>query len=863
VTLSSRWRRAAAAAVAAATLVPFAATAAAAPDRTATTTKYQRSEFLQRALGVPANTVIESVTYDRFQNLLRHTGNFALLIGDPATDSTFAARAVAVDAAARAAGVEKVYWFNPNLTGGAKIGTGTVPNLDIRDSGAIKLVSASRDKFKDAWQNLVAQSLGNGVTATQSGAGTQSQAVVTTVGQPTATTNDSVDPIYDYSTGATPANLTDSYFLVYNTDARSGAAADKVVSWVNLTDDAAAATKVAAAIAGKQFARVEQFAWWQEEANERQRVGTQSTPSQNPEVPVLTDADNVAADGGWRVNQITYPELIDLLDHSTDADAVILFGGTWCPNTRAVLPFINKDAQKNNVTVYNFDTVLDGGKVAGNPTGGANPLQTRNGHGNADAEGNRTFPSYVYGELVSQYLGNFATEYLPTATNAITYFPFGDTTKPATSKARLQVPYLFGYKGKAGTEPKDGVTRQWIQKNANGTNTEYMSNWYFTNPQPNRVNITLPSTVPAWQKVNAALNGFDWKTDVSKIIPSRSVYTDTADYLTNETATVATNAQGNVTVTSGGPTDISQPALTAALAALGASAPTTLTEARTAWLANKTDANLTTIAGAWGTVDTRKGNVAAAFGSPTSPNSIAGGAAAKRALDVFFGGLPGGVVSTRTVSAPAVTVGTPSTISVTIANEHGRKPAGNVALTVKQGGQTVATASTAIANDAVAFTVPNLGVGTYEYALTYAGDDQLAPFTETGTLTVNPVSVVATPTPVVVNPVPSATPTPVATKAKASKVRGAIVTRPTSKKAGKYKVTITTASGKAKATGKVTLTLKKGKTTKKVTGTLKNGVVTVTVPKLAKGTWKVTVAWAGDKTYQSASASGASIKVTK
>ena len=179
MTLSSRWRRAAAAAVAAATMVPFAATAAAAPDRTATTTKYQRSDFLQRALGVPANTVIESVTYDRFQNLLRHTGNFALLIGDPATDSTFAARAVAVDAAARAAGVQQVYWFNPNLTGRAKIGAGTVPNLDIRDSGAIKLVSASRDKYKDAWQNLVAQSLGNGVTATQTAPARRGQAVVT------------------------------------------------------------------------------------------------------------------------------------------------------------------------------------------------------------------------------------------------------------------------------------------------------------------------------------------------------------------------------------------------------------------------------------------------------------------------------------------------------------------------------------------------------------------------------------------------------------------------------------------------------------------------------------------------------------
>ena len=82
--------------------------------------------------------------------------------------------------------------------------------------------------------------------------------------------------------GPRPRTFTDSYFLVYNTDAKSGAAADKVVSWVNLTDDAAAATKVATAIAGKQFARVEQFAWWKEEANERQRVGTRHAVRRTP-----------------------------------------------------------------------------------------------------------------------------------------------------------------------------------------------------------------------------------------------------------------------------------------------------------------------------------------------------------------------------------------------------------------------------------------------------------------------------------------------------------------------------------------------------------------------------------------------------
>ena len=89
MTLSSRWRRAAAAVVAVASVVPFAATAGAEPVRTATTTKYTRAVYLQQALGLPtsnANPVIESVTYDRFQHLLRQSGKFAILIGDPATD---------------------------------------------------------------------------------------------------------------------------------------------------------------------------------------------------------------------------------------------------------------------------------------------------------------------------------------------------------------------------------------------------------------------------------------------------------------------------------------------------------------------------------------------------------------------------------------------------------------------------------------------------------------------------------------------------------------------------------------------------------------------------------------------------------
>ena len=111
-------------------------------------------------------------------------------------------------------------------------------------------------------------------------------------------------------------------------------------------------------------------------------------------------------------------------------------------------------------------------------------------------------------------------------------------------------------------------------------------------------------------------------------------------------------------------------------------------------------------------------------------------------------------------------------------------------------------------------------------------------------------------------PGPPATTTTV-TRVKASKVAGAVSKAPTSKKAGRYKVTITTPKGRAKATGKVTIKLKKGKTTKTITGTLKGGTVTVSVPKLARGTWKVTISWPGDSTYLAGSATGASIKVTR
>jgi hypothetical protein len=804
------------AAAAAVVSLATAQAASAAPAHAATTTNYTNTTYLQHALGLPASDTspaIEPVTYDRFQWLLQQSGDFAVLIGDPAQDATFADRAQDVEAAAQAAGVKKVYWFDPNLSGSAKVGDITEPNLDIRNpAGITSLPAASQAVYGNAWLNLVGQYLGDGVTATQNDVNSESATVTATTG--TATVNDdgltaghstkvgdtSGGALYDYSSGAAPANVSHSFFLIYNKD---GAQA-KVVSWTDLTTQADATstkadvTTAIGTVGASHLTEVDQFAWWKSEVNAKQ-VTQAPRDAQGASLPVLKDADNA---DGWRINQITYPELVDLLKHATTANAVILFGGTWCPNTRPVLPFVNRQAQKNGVEVFNFDTVLDGGVVGGGTTSSSNPLQSRNTAAfGATANAN---PSFLYGDLVSQYLTNVATQYDYTKGGpGVSYFPSGDSSGTLTTVRKLQVPFLIGYQGSAGTDPNGGVTRQWIVQNDDSTYTEYMSQWWYTNPQPNQLGITtIPLDAPIWSTINAQLASFTWQTDPSTLYPDTGVDTDDTQYLVAaDTATVTyTAASGStpakVTVTSAGssPIDISPAALSAALSAaltaVGTSAPANLAAAKSALIDAETAAtpdtgliaNLSTITGAWGVAQQRKTKVINTWGKATSPGSVAGGLAAVHALEVFFGGF----AETGSVTDPP-----PATTPVT-----------------------------------------------------------------TPTSTPTPV---AAPAPVSSTAVASTK----VSRTKASKVKGTVAKAPTSKKAGKYRVTITTPKGSSKASGKVTVKLKKGKTTKKVVGKLSHGVVTVSLPKLARGTWKVTISWPGDTHYLTTTVTAPSIKVIK
>ena len=892
----TRWTWSVAALAAVAPLAVTATSASAAPPlRTAITSHYTTATYLQHALGLPASDTspaIEPVTYDRFQWLLQQPGRFAILIGDSAEDASFAARARDVELAATAAGAKTVYWFDPNLSGSAQVGDVSEPNLDIRNpAGITSLAPASRTIYGNAWLNLVGQYLGDGVTATAKNVGMEKATVTAQVG--TSTINDagrsagqstevgdsSGGALYDYSGGSAPATVGDSFFLVYDKDRTQGGQPAKIAAWTDLTTAAgssAAQADVTSAIGTATLSALDQFAWWRSEVDGKQVTQAPAAAS-GGDVPVLSDAD-----AGWRIQQITYPELVDLLRSETSADAVILFGGTWCPNTRPVLPAINRAAQQNDVQVFNFDTVLDGGTVGGTTTSATNPLQTRNTAANgATANAN---PSFLYGDLVSRYLRNLHTQYDPAGSQSVSYVPGGDPAGTATRINKLQVPYLIGYRGDANGGP-NGVARQWIIDNQDGTFTEYMSSWSYTNPQPNELGITtIPLDAPIWSTLNAQLAHFDAATDPTTLYPDTAVDDDDASYLVAaDTATVKYTAAGggsaaSVSVSSGGasPIGIGPAALSAALSALGGAAPANLAGAKAALIAAETAAppdatliaNLSTVVGAWGVAQQRKTKVIGTWGSATSPASVAGGVAAVHALDVFFGGLPGGVLSTRRISADPVAADTPATIAVTIANDYGRVPTGNLSLVVRQGGTPVAMLTSPVVNGGASFTLPLLAAGSYDYSVSYAGDDQLLAFTDHGTLTIVPAPDRDTPTPPTTTPPtppPATTVPPVAkrTRVKAGALKGRVTKAPTHAARGRYAVTIAVPKGRAAATGTVTLKLVKGRAHRTIRGRLVRGTATLTLPKLARGTWKATISWAGDARYLAATRAGASIKVSR
>lgn len=130
------------------------------------------------------------------------------------------------------------------------------------------------------------------------------------------------------------------------------------------------------------------------------------------------------------IQPITYKQLTWLLEQ--DGSYLILLGGSWCGNTRAVIKIINDYAVRNHVTVYNFDTKLDGG-YARKFWGYDKDLHIRD-------NSNEFVGLYV--DLVSEYFPNIETEYaIDSENNIFTVNAEGETV----TVNKLQVPYFLAY----------------------------------------------------------------------------------------------------------------------------------------------------------------------------------------------------------------------------------------------------------------------------------------------------------------------------------------------------------------------------------------------------------------------------------
>jgi hypothetical protein len=143
-------------------------------------------------------------------------------------------------------------------------------------------------------------------------------------------------------------------------------------------------------------------------------------------------AELFAANDKINYNVITYRQLVWLLGQ--EGSSAILLGGSWCGNTHAAIQTINDYAVANDLTVYNFDTKLDGGYAKkywkyssdAHIRDSANPLVR------------------LYTDLIEKYFTNIQTEYDVNSEKASQYISYTDGENTVKVN-KLQVPFLIAY----------------------------------------------------------------------------------------------------------------------------------------------------------------------------------------------------------------------------------------------------------------------------------------------------------------------------------------------------------------------------------------------------------------------------------
>ncbi|TCI97437.1 Ig-like domain-containing protein [Aeromicrobium sp. IC_218] len=900
-----------AAAVAASGLVAGApSTAHAAPAPVGTTVDY--FDDVYDALG--AGSVFETVTIERFEYLLKQPGRFAFLVGDPGNASTQATIGH-VNQVAKRLGVDKVYNFTPKLDGDtldvwdlsrSGLRTGTSP-----DPAGGNRAGQGRAQYEALGNRLLTDYLNKDTT-------------------PQFTKDESTDP----------------YLFVYDKDHTEGGAEDRIIASLagekSATDlDTPAETTayedqvedVLGAVPASSYTPRSNFQFLKDEVNRRHTTTAAYADASKFGGDILDDAD---ATDGWRVQTVTYPELVHLLQQP--GDIPILFGGTWCHNTRAIIKDVNRIAQEDGIrTVYNFDFSLDS---TGNSGSLAQHIRDNALPATVDGVTEVLRPSHLYGDLVNTYLSNAVTEYRTAAdveklggsVNAVSYLPGGDVTATAKQARKIQVGHVLTYnkdhKDAAGNAAP--VVDQAIRFNDDGGQTEHMTEWWYvagrdyaagdarlggtynvaseagSNGLQNQRAFAkeaiaeidsvlgglageehgtqvavdgVPATVPVGAtptvQVSVTSPGHapfaSFNTASASVAPSTGTARprgevgvfDGSELLVKArlsragtaSLTLPAQTQGTkaYTVRYLGRGDSLTPSQSAlALDVAGTASSVTLAGPAPLTYGAASTVTATVTEGATGTVSLSGlpgGAVSAPVQDGTATFTVpAGTVPGSYALTASYGGdatyapsssTPLTVVvrknaSTLAVAAAGVRYGTAAKVLVAVKGAAGRVPTGTVTLT----GPTVRATGRLDASGRATIVLPRgLRVGTHRITAVYQGDRVALAASRTGSVTV-------------VKALPGATRVAVPRSVKATR---------------KAKVTITVATppGLAKASGPVTVKVTKGRTSRTVRATLSNGRVVVTLPRLARGTWSVKAAYAGDASYTAGRTASARLRVVR
>ncbi|WP_438348519.1 S-layer homology domain-containing protein [Paenibacillus sp. FA6] len=442
------------------------------------------------------NHVFKTATYEDIVHLFESEGTYAVLVGGAWSDNTQADIGY-INEVAKEYGISTIYNFDTMLDG---------ETLQITDSN---------NKFAYKYVDLVNKYLKN-----------------LNLSSPKGIAEQNVSYINKSGATITAPQIESPFLLVYNKDNKdaSGNGAP-VVAYL----DKSYSENDFLTNGTLDFAKVEAY-----KASVRGVLGAASKYDTINESSYIKAAFNKnyegentgkptifnELDGNLVYEHVTYHQLKQIL--ASEGNYAILLGGSWCPNTQAVIKYIDEYAKKNNVDkIYFFDTKLDSGVTVAEPYNNSGTSGSANPHNNNELQIRTTnhTNANLYVDLVKTYLTNIKTENNTAARPSI--ISYVDELGNTITGDRLQVPYLFTYN-------KDN-------KNADATSApilghvELMYSW--TNIQPEYIQSGYP-TGARYNNTTIALNKLFSKLEA---VPTG---------LTSEAPTSVESKDGQITGTS-------------------------------------------------------------------------------------------------------------------------------------------------------------------------------------------------------------------------------------------------------------------------------------------------------------------------